>query len=200
MGRRLTLWARPTVALGFLILPRHPHHHAHQPRRRAHQRRGRHRCDDPVVMPTNHAVPYVHRKRGVVANFSARQHPLFVQRRSCELRDKRWPGVGLFLVTSISISGNHRSSWASLLLRRSCVGANPGNRSRALGFPVGAEDQPPPPGPRCRGGRHRHAGHGCAVVGELQRFSKNLIRARCKGRFGTSVLSPLGVVSCDLTA
>ena len=31
-------------------------------------------------------------------------------------------------------------------------------------------------------------------------FSKNLIRARCEGRFGTSVLSPLGVVSCDLTA
>ena len=30
-------------------------------------------------------------------------------------------------------------------------------------------------------------------------FSKNLIRARCEGRFGTSVLSPLGVVSCDLT-
>ena len=31
-------------------------------------------------------------------------------------------------------------------------------------------------------------------------LSKNLIRARCEGRFGTSVLSPLGVVSCDLTA
>ena len=31
-------------------------------------------------------------------------------------------------------------------------------------------------------------------------FSKNLIRARCEGRFGTSVLSPLGVVSCDVTA
>ena len=31
-------------------------------------------------------------------------------------------------------------------------------------------------------------------------FSKNLIRARCEGRFGISVLSPLGVVSCDLTA
>lgn len=30
-------------------------------------------------------------------------------------------------------------------------------------------------------------------------FSKNLIRARCEGRFGTSVLSPLGVVFCDLT-
>ena len=30
-------------------------------------------------------------------------------------------------------------------------------------------------------------------------ISKNLIRARCEGRFGTSVLSPLGVVSCDLT-
>ena len=30
-------------------------------------------------------------------------------------------------------------------------------------------------------------------------FAKNLIRARCEGRFGTSVLSPLGVVSCDLT-
>ena len=30
-------------------------------------------------------------------------------------------------------------------------------------------------------------------------FSKNLIRARCEGRFGTSVLSPLGVFSCDLT-
>ncbi len=30
-------------------------------------------------------------------------------------------------------------------------------------------------------------------------FSKNLIRATCEGRFGTSVLSPLGVVSCDLT-
>ena len=30
-------------------------------------------------------------------------------------------------------------------------------------------------------------------------FSKNLIRARCEGRFGTSVLSSLGVVSCDLT-
>ena len=31
-------------------------------------------------------------------------------------------------------------------------------------------------------------------------FSKNLIRARCEGRFGTSVLSPLGVVVADLTA
>jgi hypothetical protein len=31
-------------------------------------------------------------------------------------------------------------------------------------------------------------------------FAKNLIRARRLGRFGTSVLSPLGVVSCDLTA
>ena len=31
-------------------------------------------------------------------------------------------------------------------------------------------------------------------------IAKNLIRARCDGRFGTSVLSPLGVVSCDLTA
>ena len=31
-------------------------------------------------------------------------------------------------------------------------------------------------------------------------FSKNLIRARCEGRFGTSVLSPLGIVSCDLPA
>jgi hypothetical protein len=31
-------------------------------------------------------------------------------------------------------------------------------------------------------------------------FAKNLIHARCEGRFGTSVLSPLGVVSCDLTA
>ena len=26
-------------------------------------------------------------------------------------------------------------------------------------------------------------------------FAKNLIRARCEGRFGTSVLSPLGVSS-----
>ena len=31
-------------------------------------------------------------------------------------------------------------------------------------------------------------------------FAKNLIRARCEGRFGTSVFSPLGVVSCDLVA
>ena len=31
-------------------------------------------------------------------------------------------------------------------------------------------------------------------------FSKNLIRARCEGRFGTSVFSPLGVVVGDLTA
>ena len=31
-------------------------------------------------------------------------------------------------------------------------------------------------------------------------FSKNLIRARCEGRFNTSVLSPLGVVQADLTA
>jgi hypothetical protein len=30
-------------------------------------------------------------------------------------------------------------------------------------------------------------------------FSQNLTRARCEGRFGTSALSPLGVVSCDLT-
>ena len=30
-------------------------------------------------------------------------------------------------------------------------------------------------------------------------FSKNLIHARCEGRFGISVLSSLGVVSCDLT-
>ena len=30
-------------------------------------------------------------------------------------------------------------------------------------------------------------------------FAKNLIRARCEGRFGTSVLSPMGVVTCDLT-
>ena len=31
-------------------------------------------------------------------------------------------------------------------------------------------------------------------------WSQNLIRARVEGRFGTSVLSPLGVVSADLTA
>ncbi|TXH22414.1 MAG: phage major capsid protein [Mycobacterium sp.] len=31
-------------------------------------------------------------------------------------------------------------------------------------------------------------------------FSKNLIRARCEGRFGTSVLRPLGVVKADLTS
>ena len=31
-------------------------------------------------------------------------------------------------------------------------------------------------------------------------FARNLIFARCEGRFNTSVLSPLGVVSCDLTA
>ena len=31
-------------------------------------------------------------------------------------------------------------------------------------------------------------------------FSKNLIRARCEGRFGASVFSPLGVVVGDLTA
>ena len=30
-------------------------------------------------------------------------------------------------------------------------------------------------------------------------WSKNLIRARCEGRYATSVFSPLGVVSCDLT-
>ena len=30
-------------------------------------------------------------------------------------------------------------------------------------------------------------------------FSKNLIRARVEGRFATSVYSPLGVVSADLT-
>jgi hypothetical protein len=31
-------------------------------------------------------------------------------------------------------------------------------------------------------------------------FSKNLIGAHCEGRFNTSVSSPAGVVSCDLTA
>ena len=31
-------------------------------------------------------------------------------------------------------------------------------------------------------------------------WSKNLIRARCEGRFATSVLRPLGVVKGDLTA
>jgi hypothetical protein len=31
-------------------------------------------------------------------------------------------------------------------------------------------------------------------------FSKNLIRARCEGRFATSIYSPLGVVIADLTA
>ena len=31
-------------------------------------------------------------------------------------------------------------------------------------------------------------------------FSQNLTGARCEVRFGTSALSPLGVVSCDLTA
>ena len=30
-------------------------------------------------------------------------------------------------------------------------------------------------------------------------WSKNLIRARCEGRFATSVFSPLGVVTADLT-
>jgi hypothetical protein len=30
-------------------------------------------------------------------------------------------------------------------------------------------------------------------------WSKNLIRARCEGRYGTSVFSQLGVVTCDLT-
>jgi hypothetical protein len=31
-------------------------------------------------------------------------------------------------------------------------------------------------------------------------FGKNLIRARCEGRFATSVYAPLGVVVGDLTA
>ena len=31
-------------------------------------------------------------------------------------------------------------------------------------------------------------------------FAKNSVRCRCEGRFDTSVLSPLGVVGCDLTA
>jgi hypothetical protein len=31
-------------------------------------------------------------------------------------------------------------------------------------------------------------------------FSKNLIRARCEGRYATSVYAPLGVVVGDLTA
>ena len=31
-------------------------------------------------------------------------------------------------------------------------------------------------------------------------FAKNLIRARCEGRFATSVYAPLGVVTADLTA
>ena len=31
-------------------------------------------------------------------------------------------------------------------------------------------------------------------------WSKNLIRARCEGRFATSVYAPLGVVVGDLTA
>lgn len=31
-------------------------------------------------------------------------------------------------------------------------------------------------------------------------FAKNLIRCRCEGRYATSVYSPLGVVSADLTA
>ena len=31
-------------------------------------------------------------------------------------------------------------------------------------------------------------------------WSKNLIRARCEGRYATAVYAPLGVVSCDLTA
>ena len=30
-------------------------------------------------------------------------------------------------------------------------------------------------------------------------FAKNLVRARCEGRFGTSVFSSLGVVVADLT-
>jgi hypothetical protein len=31
-------------------------------------------------------------------------------------------------------------------------------------------------------------------------FAKNMLVARCEGRFGTSVVSPLGVVIADLTA
>lgn len=31
-------------------------------------------------------------------------------------------------------------------------------------------------------------------------FAKNLTRCRVEGRYGTSVLAPLGVVSADLTA
>ena len=31
-------------------------------------------------------------------------------------------------------------------------------------------------------------------------FGKNLVFARCESRYATSVFSPLGVVTCDLTA
>jgi hypothetical protein len=31
-------------------------------------------------------------------------------------------------------------------------------------------------------------------------WSKNQLRARCEGRYATSVFAPLGVVVCDLTA
>ena len=55
---------------------------------------------------------------------------------------------------------------------------------------------------RCRRGGHRHLGIGVqwSESSNSDDFAKNLIRARCEGRFGTCVLSPLGVVSCDLTA
>jgi len=57
-------------------------------------------------------------------------------------------------------------------------------------------------GHRRGGGRHRQPGVGVqwSEASNSDDFAKNLIRARCEGRFGTSVLSPLGVVSCDLTA
>ena len=57
---------------------------------------------------------------------------------------------------------------------------------------------------RRRGGRrHRQpsaSGVQWSETSNTDDFAKNLIRARCEGRFGTSVLCPLGVVSCDLTA
>ena len=59
------------------------------------------------------------------------------------------------------------------------------------------------PAPRRSRGRHRHSGVWGVQWSESSNsddFSKNLIRAGCEGRFGTSVLSPLGGVTLDLTA
>ena len=65
----------------------------------------------------------------------------------------------------------------------------PAGVAHALAADAVSLDTDPPGASTCSGRRRANADD----------FSRNLIRARCEGRFATSVYSPLGVVTADLS-